>query len=806
MIEVAVENRMLWAAWKSMDTGLLAFAHDWESRRLPVLWWGEDRIPLKRIRRLQPIEYGWHGHYYGEKDLLHFVLPAEAIRKGPVYVAGTFNGWEVAKGDPDWRMELKSVAEKRCYHLSIKRSLLPEEEPSLFKFITEAGDWVDVPESAPNLQIDDHGFKNFLLDPRRTGKHLFEIQFPLPLTQSEGRQLYLETSDDVFQSMLVRPGVFLKSLQTDHRLGCWVKQGDTYFALFAPRAESVTLYLQETLDADPSAVELELDADMVWKILVEGDFSGWYYYYKVRGESTEDGAAFNEKIKVLDPYALAAAGPAGPGIIIDPESIRHTGPRFQPPAWHDLVIAEAHVRDLVANAPIPLSEDERQGYRGLEKWIREDSFYLTQLGVNAVELQPIQLFDEADAATYAWGYMPINYFSPATQYARNPAKGSQIKEFKRVVSAFHDKGMAVLVDVVYNHVGEPNFLQYLDKAYYFLLTEDGHYENHSGCGNTIDANTPMVRRLIRDSLVHLIECYDVDGFRFDLGELIGKETLAWLEAELKQVKPGVILIAEPWSFRGHIGEQLRETGFASWNDGYRERIREYVLDAVSADALPYFMRGSFPTWSRFPAQTVNYVESHDDRCWIDKITEQADFNGSWPTVNDIRRTHLMIGMLMSSVGIPMIASGIDMLKSKGGVNNTYLRGDLNALNYERAQLYSGTVQYIRAWIRFRLSKPGRLLRLDRMPSKSYLKDAVSGQAYALLFNADHTLGQSRLLFAVNSGFNWAEVVMSGELFSAMRQIGDTERFDQHGLKPPIYAVGKDRIKLPPLSCGLWMED
>src|SRR5690606_5326572 len=120
---------------------------------------------------------------------------------------------------------------------------------------------------------------------------------------------------------------------------------------------------------------------------------------------------------------------------------------------------------------------------------------------------------------------------------------------------------------------------------------------------------------------HMIRAYGVDGFRFDLGELIGKETLAWLEKELKAVKPSVILVVEPWSFRGHIAKALRDTGIASWNDLYRETVFKYLTGGSTANEALYVMRGSHPDWTRFPAQTVNYVESHDDRCWIDKITE-----------------------------------------------------------------------------------------------------------------------------------------------------------------------------------------
>jgi pullulanase/glycogen debranching enzyme len=495
----------------------------------------------------------------------------------------------------------------------------------------------------------------------------------------------------------------------------------------------------------------------------------------------------------------------GPGIVVEEAFFAREPDGFKAPHWHDLVIAEAHVRDLTANAPVDMSDDERLGFRGLKKWIDDKGFYLSGLGVNAVELQPVHEFDTLDKEQYAWGYMPVNYFAPASQYCADPSRLDQVGEFREVVKIFHRKGMAVILDVVYNHFGEPNFLQYLDREYYFLLTEDGHYENYSGCGNTLDANTPMVRRLIRDSLVHWIEAYGVDGFRFDLGELLGKETLEWLEKELKEVKPEVILIAEPWSFRAHIAVELRETGYASWNDGYREYMREFVTLHADAGRLRYFMQGSAPDWSRFPAQTVNYVESHDDRCWIDKITENGANDGHRPTANDRRRTHLMIGMHMMSLGIPMLSSGMDMLKSKGGTNNTYLRGDLNAIPYSRMVEYSGTVEYFRKWIAFRLGSLGRYVRLDGFPGDDYFMTSQENQLFGMIYNARFSHGHDRLLFVVNPGFEAGELRFTEQELGGFVQLADSERWGNPDLPDPHFQRAGERIVLPPMSCGLFVE-
>src|SRR5207248_6214987 len=185
----------------------------------------------------------------------------------------------------------------------------------------------------------------------------------------------------------------------------------------------------------------------------------------------------------------------------------------------------------------------------------------------------------------------------------------------------------------------------------------------------------MARRLIVDSCLHYLETFGVDGFRFDLAELLGVDVLRDVEAALKRAKPDVILIAEPWSFRGHIAGALRDTGWASWNDGYRKFLREYLRANGPAERMEYFLRGSPWYFAKWPAQTINYTEAHDDRTWIDDITEHADFNGFAPTSNDRQRTHLMAALLFMSLGVPMLAAGQDFLRSKGGANNTYQRGD-----------------------------------------------------------------------------------------------------------------------------------
>jgi pullulanase/glycogen debranching enzyme len=279
---------------------------------------------------------------------------------------------------------------------------------------------------------------------------------------------------------------------------------------------------------------------------------------------------------------------------------------------------------------------------------------------------------------------------------------------------------------------------------------------------------------------------------------------------LKRVKPDVILIAEPWSFRGHIAGALRDTGWASWNDGYRDFLRDYVRGNGDAARMEYFLRGSPWYFAKWPAQTINYTESHDDRTWIDVITEHGHKNGFAPTENDRRRTHLMAALLFLSVGVPMISAGQDFLRSKHGVTNTYLRGDLNGLDYRRLRRFFGTHVYFAEWIAFRRSETGRLLRHWQRPSEGFFKffNAPGGPALVVVFNADLSQGATRLIFAVNptqAEFSITlDAVTVGSDESTWQILADQDRFyptDFRGARRPV----ESPLWIPPLGCALWVS-
>ena len=815
-------HRIVRAWLESLSSGIIELDRDWTGRQAPRFTLGKQCPAPAGLKPAPGLPAGRaYGYFFNELGEIAFVLPLEhgcdIQPNDTVYLAGDFNQWNAA-GIEEWQMRPTVLEGERVLMWTGEATRFLAGPGQRFKFVTGENQWLSPPSDAPNTVRDEHGNINRVLDPTRTGWHLWRFTLSQPLDLAE---LWTVAWADAKpqhagQSVRLGPGNFFYELKTDLPLGAIVRRDHTVFRIFAPRAKTVTLYIARVEALDDSrhfAVNRrpgEPGAIGVWEITLDRSLHGWAYWYRIGGVQ-EDGTGFDPAMNILDPYALAALGREGPGLVLDRAWIGEGDRSFKTPAWHDLVIAEAHVRDLAAQAPIRALTVERRGFSGLRQWVESDGFYLKHLGVNAVELQPLHEFDNATPEEYHWGYMTNNFFAPESSYALAPEKASGVRELQELVRAFHQRGMAVIVDVVFNHQGVPAHLMFIDRRYYFEHDVDGKLTNWSGCGNDLRARSAMARRLIVDSCLHYIEAFGVDGFRFDLAELLGIEVLREIEAALKRVKPDVILIAEPWSFRGHIASALRETGWASWNDGYRNFVRDYVRGNGGAERMEYFLRGSPWYFAKWPAQTINYTESHDDRTWIDMITENPEHNGFSPTPNDRRRTHLMAALLFMSIGVPMISAGQDFLRSKHGVNNTYQRGDLNALDYRRMYRFLSTHAYFADWIAFRRGQIGRLLRQWTRPSEGFFEffHATHAPAFAVIYNADRSQGPTRLLFAINPTLQEITIPVGGEVAGpppgAWDQLADHERFyfsDGHGAEMPV----EPDLFLPPLGCGLWVSD
>jgi pullulanase len=803
-------------AWlDSLSSGIVEFDRNWDLPAPPAIALS-GAVEVTSFGRAPDLAAAKTYRYF-ERDpsTFGFALPLKRgggvdPAKDKVYVAGSFNGWQASVGSDDWRLKLEELDGETLLLWTGPADKVLSGGEILFKFVTGENQWLHPRDDAPNCVRDEAGIFNRFVDPNRTGAHLWRFELAESLDLA-GAWTVAAGSDPSTGAQPLVPGDFFFDLGTDLPLGAVVSARATTFRIFAPRAESVTLHAchdladRKTAGTFPLARRSDTDgASGIWEVELDRNLHGWFYWYAMDGVEGTSGKVVT-RTDILDPYALAAVDRLGPGIVLDRSWIGRGDGEFRTPPWQDLVIVEAHVRDMAAKAPIKATPAERRGFTGLTKWVESPEFYLHHLGVNCVELQPVQEFDNKTPEEYHWGYMTNAYFAPASGFSLAPAEASGVRELQGLVKAFHGRGIAVILDVVYNHVGEPAHLMAIDRRYYFEQDPAGNLANWSGCGNDIRTSAAMAKRLIIDSCAHLIEAYGVDGFRFDLAELIGVEVLKEIESALKKVKPGVILIAEPWSFRGHIAGALRDTGWASWNAGFRNFVKEYVRAGAPAERLEYFLRGSPWYFAKWPAQTVNYTESHDDRTWLDSITENPGFDGTNPAPNDIRRTHLMAAILFMSVGLPMLAEGQDFLRSKGGLGNTYQRGDVNALDYKRMYRNLGSHAYFADWIAFRRSTRGRLLRHFSRPSEGFFRFFNGGGApLAVLLNADQSKGSDRLLFAINP--TTADVTISiGDVagMGAWRQIADCDRFIHSGSRAATRKVEAD-LEIPALGCVLWL--
>ncbi len=811
------EHRIVRAWLEAPAAGIIELDRDWERPEPPRFTLGWHCPAPQALQPAPGLPAGrLYGYYLDEAGQVTFVLDLENGGIDPardaVYLAGDFNGWEGAIGAPEWRLAEDELEGTRVMTWRGDAARFLSGEGLRFKFVTGEHHWILPPPDAPNGVRDAAGNWNRLIDPARTGWHLwrFTISEALDLAQPWS----VGWAEAPGATVPLVPGGFFFRQYSDLPLGALVHAGRTTFRLFAPRARGVTLALARDAAGRDAAITYPLArrADVhgavgIWEVELDASLHGWLYWYLVDG--AHEG--FDAAAPVLDPYARAALGRDGPGIVLDPDWIGRGDRGFTTPAWQDLVIAEAHVRDLACHAPIDATPEERLGFTGLRKWAESEDFHLHRLGVNCVELQPVHEFDDVSPGEYHWGYMTNNFLSPESSYALAPAGASGVREMQELVATFHRRGMAVLLDVVFNHVGVPAHLLRIDRLYYFEQDAAGALTNWSGCGNDLRARSAMARRLIIDSCVHWIEAYGVDGFRFDLAELLGVEVLREVEVALKRVKPDVILIAEPWSFRGHIAGALRDTGWASWNDGYRDFVREYVRGNGDGRRMEYYLRGSPWYFAKWPAQTVNYTESHDDRTWIDAITERPDGDGHAPTAHDRRRTHLMAALLLMSVGVPMLSAGQDFLRSKRGVANTYQRGDLNALDYRRLRRFASTHAYFAEWITFRRGPLGRLLRHFVRPDEGFFRflHAPGGPALGMVCNADFAWGPERLLFVVNPTLSEFTLEAGADLLAPergpWRLAADEERFYAPGSPGTRERLGAT-IFLPALSCALWVQN
>lgn len=527
-------------------------------------------------------------------------------------------------------------------------------------------------------------------------------------------------------------------------LGATVEAEGINFSVFSKTADRVTLLLFDSADdLEPSATFI-LDRRVnrtfhYWHIFVPGLRPGQIYAFRADGPfEPEQGHRFDGDKVLLDPYARGIAGcshdrhaSAQPGdntalgfksVVVDTTSYdwQDDAPLERP--WEQTIIYELHVGGFTKSDSASVPPERRGTYLGLIDKIP----YLVELGVTAVELLPVFHFDEQDAPPGLknyWGYSPVSFFAPHLGYATRPDAQVALDEFRDMVKAMHKAGLEVILDVVYNHTSEGDdrgptqCFRGLENSAYYILHE-GAYANYSGCGNTLNGNQPVVRRMILDSLRFWVAEMHVDGFRFDLASILSRD-----ESGQPLANPPVLwdietdpyfahckLIAEAWDAGGlyqvgsFVGDRWKE-----WNGRYRDDVRGFIKgDPGHAGSMKQRFLASPDLYihdGNVPEQSVNFVTCHDGFTMNDLVSydqkhnlanhennrDGDSHNLSWncgaegpsqdPAIEALRLQQMknMFTVLLLSLGVPMLSMGDEVRRSQSGNNNAYCQD--NALSW-----------------------------------------------------------------------------------------------------------------------------
>lgn len=565
----------------------------------------------------------------------------------------------------------------------------------------------------------------------------------------------------------VRPGIYDLN-------GATPLQNGVNFTIHTCGGTSCELLLFHRAQEEPFAVlpfpEAYKIGDVYSMIVYGLNIDEFEYAYRVDGPyCPEKGLLFDKNKILLDPYAKAVAGQRTWGIRWDHTyHARVVKDRFD---WGDmpqskkelcdLIIYELHVRDFTHH---PSSGVQ---HRGTFSGLMEKIPYLKELGINAVELMPIFEFDETmNSRTVdgkqlleCWGYNTVGFFAPNSSYAAANEHNQEGTELKTLIKALHDNGIEVILDVVFNHTAEGNekgntfSFKGFDNNIYYMLTPDGNYYNFSGCGNTLNCNHPVVQQLILECLRYWTINYRVDGFRFDLASILGRNedgspmnnppllrTLAD-DSILSNVK----LIAEAWDAGGlyQVGSFPASGRWAEWNGRYRDSLRSYLKgDSWNAWDAAWSISGSGDLYGGYYDNThsnyagynscVNFLTCHDGFTLYDLYayndkhneangwnnTDGANDNRSWncgaegetddPEVLSLRRRMIRnaCAVLMCSRGTPMFLAGDEFGNTKFGNNNSYCQDNITSwLDWRMLEKNKDPFEFFKFMIAFRKKHP-----------------------------------------------------------------------------------------------------
>jgi len=526
-------------------------------------------------------------------------------------------------------------------------------------------------------------------------------------------------------------------------LGASVTADGVNFSVFSKRATGIDLLLFEHVDDEKPASVIHVHPASnrtyhYWHVFAPALKAGQIYGYRVYGPfEPSKGFRFDATKVLLDPYGRAVVVPtrynraaahekgdnaatAMKSVVVDPSLYDWESDRPLHRSSSQTIVYEMHVRGFTKDPSSGLPEATRGTYSGVIEKIP----YLQELGVTAVELMPVFQFDALDCPTghvNYWGYAPVSFFAPHQAYSSRQDPLGPVDEFRDMVKALHRAGIEVILDVVFNHTAEGDdhgptlcFRGFEDRAYYLLEGPQSRYANYTGCGNTLNANHPVVRRLIEDSLHYWVQEMHIDGFRFDLASVLSRDLngyplpnppILW-DIESDPVLAGTKLIAEAWDAAGlyQVGSFIGDA-WKEWNGRFRDDVRSFLRgDDGSVGKIADRLLGSPEVYGhkqREAEASINFVSCHDGFTLNDLVTynqkhneengegnrDGGDDNRSWncgvegptddPSIEKLRNRQVknFLTLTMLSLGIPMILAGDEVRRTQCGNNNAYCQDD-----------------------------------------------------------------------------------------------------------------------------------
>ncbi len=613
----------------------------------------------------------------------------------------------------------------------------------------------------------------------------------------------------------------------------------TMFRLWSPTADEVRLNLYDN-GTDGQAIathEMEQQGE-IWKIQIQGDLNGTYYTYQVRIDEE-----WLEETPGIYAQAVGVNGKRAMVLdlrITDPmnwETDRGPSLAYQ----NEAIIYELHIRDMTihpqsgSNSPgkyLGLVQEGTKSPEGLPTGID----HLKELGITHVHLLPT--FDhysinetKLDSAQFNWGYDPQNYNVPEGSFASDPYEGAvRIKEFKQMVQTFHENGIGVILDVVYNHTGrtaESNFNQEVP-GYYYRQWEDGTLSDAAACGNETASERPMMRKFILESVRYWASEYHVDGFRFDLMGIHDIELMNQVAETVKKINPDAFVYGEGWAAKDSplpeeeralkknvlqmplvtaFSDDLRDglkgsvfddtsTGFVSGAKNREESIKFGVVGAIDHPQIDYKkVNYSDAAWTNNPWQAISYVSCHDNHTLYDKLKISCK---DAPEKDLIAMAKLANAIVLTSQGTAFLHAGVEILRTKNGEHNSYnLPDNINQIDWGRKKQYTEVFEYHKNLIALRKAHPAL-----RMASGEAVRNQLDFK----------TTKDAFIVFQIKSGDSedsWSNILI---LYNARNQpidypleeawqiavLGDD--FDLQGKRKAL-----NKLTVPPISMAVCFQ-